>query len=148
MKRMKLNFAMYDVVKKKCDYWGEPFEEDDEEKDELYMILGFDKELKSGYEIISLKDGNEEAWWDEDYLEFVRKGSREEYLSIVRLIEAREEYEEAKLSISNRPKHLGFYDLVSLIIEHREQYTDEEFERVKSALSIVIEKEMKQNDRK
>ena len=145
---MKLNFTMYDVVKKKCDYWGEPFEEDDEEKDDIYMILRFNENLMSGYEIISLTNGNSSFWWNEDYLEFVRKGSREEYLSIVRLIKAREEYEEAKLSISNRPKHLGFYDLVSLIIEHREQYTDEEFERVKSALSIVIEKEMKQNDRK
>ena len=85
MRRMKLNFTTYDVVKKKCDYLGEPFEEDDKEKDELYMILGFDKNLKSGYEIISLKDGNEEAGWYEDDLDFVRKGSREEYLSIVRL---------------------------------------------------------------
>ena len=146
--RMKLNFTLYDVVRKKCDYWGRDFKKGNKEKDEFYMILGIDEELVSGYKIISLTNGNKEAWWREDYLEFVRKGSREEYLSIVRLIKAREECEEAKLSISNRPKHLGFYDLVSLIIEHREQYTDEEFERVKSALSIVIEKEMKQNDRK
>ena len=143
MRRMKLNFTMYDVVKKKCDYWGKDFEQGDEEKDELYMILGFDKDLKSGYEIISLKDGNEEAWWDEDYLEYVRKGSREEYLSIVRLIEAREEYERKAIEVSNRPKELAFHEIISLLGEHKDRYTKKEMETVTKGLTLLMNKEYK-----
>ena len=143
MRRMKLDFTMYDVVKKKCDYWGEPFEEDDEEKDDIYMILRFDENLSSGYEIISLTNGNSSCWWDEDYLEFVRKGSREEYLSIVRLIEAREEYERKAIEVSNRPKQLAFHDIISLLAEHKDRYTKEEMETVSKGLTLLMKKEYK-----
>lgn len=143
MRRMKLNFTMYDVVKKKCDYWGEPFDEDDKEKDDIYMILRFNENLSSGYEIISLTNGNSSCWWDEDYLEFVRKGSREEYLSIVRLIEAREEYERKAIEVSNRPKELAFHDIISLLGEHKDRYTKKEMETVTKGLTLLMNKEYK-----
>ena len=140
MRRMKLNFTMYDVVKKKCDYWGKPFDEDDEEKDDVYMILRFNENLSSGYEIISLTNGNSSCWWNEDYLEFVRKGSREEYLSIVRLIEAREEYEN---KVRNRPVELVLDDLISLFSKHDDRYTKKEKETIVKGLALLLNKEYK-----
>ena len=144
---MKYKLTRYDVVKKKCDFWGEEFEDDDneatKEKEDFYMILSVSS---SGYEIISLTDGNEECWWDEDFLEFVRKGSREEYLSIVRLIEAREEYERKAKEVSYRPKEFAFYDIISLFGENKDRYTKEEMETVAKGLTLLMDKELR-NDR-
>lgn len=145
---MKYKLTRYDVVKKKCDFWGEEFEEDDneatKEKEDFYMILSVSS---SGYEIISLTDGNEECWWDEDFLEFVRKGSREEYLSIVRLIEARKEYDRQAIEVSNRPKELALYDIISLLTEHRDRYTEEEMKTIAKGLKLLINKENKNEKR-
>lgn len=140
MRRMKLNFTMYDVVKKKCDFRGKPFKEDDKEKDDIYMILRFNENLSSGYEIISLTNGNSSCWWREDYLEFVRKGSREEYLSIVRLIEARQEYEN---KVRNRPVELVLDDLISLFSKHDDRYTKKEKATIVKGLALLLNKEYK-----
>lgn len=146
---MKYKLTRYDVVKKKCDFWGEEFEEDDneatKEKEDFYMILSVSS---SGYEIISLTDGNEECWWDEDFLEFVRKGSREEYLSIVRLIEAREEYKKRTVEIANMPKENSICDILYLIWEHKDKYTEDELKKVWEVLGLIAKKEIHGNEKR
>jgi hypothetical protein len=89
---LKIKFMPCDIVRKKCNFLGSKLKQDDKEKDQLYMIWEIDNCFVSGYAIVSLANGNMEAWWDEDYLEFVRKGSRKEYLSVIKLIKERKRY--------------------------------------------------------
>ena len=71
----------YDIVKKKCGFWGDEMKDPYFEPDELHII----KECYGGeYYIVSLEDGAGSAWWSESQLEFVRKGTLKDLIDLIK----------------------------------------------------------------
>ena len=133
-------FKQYDIVKKKCNYWGEKFEKDNEEdrleKKQLYMIIHCED---CGYEIMSLESGNTEAWWSEDFLTYKRKGTAYEYELICRIVKEREEHEKHICQIQSQSYLYGIQHFIDCLRDKK--YSKKEKEYIAKALEIILKKE-------
>ncbi len=81
----------YDIVRKKCGYWGDSMEDPRFDPSELFMIQGTYCDLYGGtrqsddYSIVSLSTGGSSSWWHDWNLEFVRHGTEEELLNALNI---------------------------------------------------------------
>lgn len=85
----------YDIVRKKCGYWGDSIEDPDFDPTELFIIKGTYNDLYGGgspyddYSIVSVNTGSSSAWWHDWNLEFVRHGTEEELQNALNIYKTR-----------------------------------------------------------
>ena len=85
----------YDIVRKKCGYWGDSMEDPNFDPTELFIIKGTYNDLYGGgssyddYYIVSLNTGGSSAWWNDWNLEFVRHGTEEELQNALNIYKTR-----------------------------------------------------------
>ena len=83
----------YDIVRKKCGYWGDSMEDPNFDPTELFIIKGTYNDLYGNgepcddYSIVSLNTGGCSSWWHDWNLEFVRHGSEEELQNALNIYE-------------------------------------------------------------
>ena len=84
----------YDIVRKKCGYWGDQMEDPNFNPTELFIIKGTYNDLYGNgepcddYSIVSLTTGGSSSWWHDWNLEFVRHGTEEELQDALNIYES------------------------------------------------------------